>query len=146
MYVPSYITDSGDSAVVTHCGRRSGVVAANIVCGLTEFGRDTTDISQVRDEYDAEVVIDSIQRWNVDTSHIRRDDELPSHVNVFRGPEGDRMIIAGGILYRNFALPYPIDCNHTDCFCCLYRRSRRMTRGLTSRRFTSAYAPDQGGD
>ena len=72
------------------------MVAAKIACGLTEFGRDTASISQVRNDDDAEVIIDSIRRWNVDTSHIRRDDELPSHTNVFRGPEGDRMIIAGG--------------------------------------------------
>jgi ribokinase/sulfofructose kinase len=107
--------------------RRGGGVAANVACALAALDHDTGVISRVGDDRAAEEIIGSIREWGVDTDGIHRADGESSYTLILRGPEGGRMIVAGGDSVPELRL------QATD-------RERLRSADAV---FTSAYAPDR---
>ncbi|KAB1187506.1 MULTISPECIES: carbohydrate kinase family protein [Haloferax] len=103
-----------------------GGVAANVASGLAEFGNDTGVITRVGEETAAEIEAD-LQARDIDCTRIQSGAEESSYTLILRGPDGERMIVAGGQSVPNLRL----DDQDIE-----YASQANVV-------FTSAYAPDE---
>ena len=125
VYAVSNLPAPDGGAFVTDYYERAGGVAANVACALAALEYDATVISRVGRDDAADVIIDSLAEHGVTTS-IQRGDGQSSYTLILRGPDGNRMIIAGGDCIPQLRLS-PQDCDQLRAAGCI---------------FTSAYAPD----
>ncbi|WP_411964486.1 carbohydrate kinase family protein [Haloferax sp. YSMS24] len=103
-----------------------GGVAANVAAGLAAFGAETGVISRVGTDAAAEIEAD-LRARDIDCTRMQIGSEESSYTLILRGPDGERMIIAGGQSVPSLRLDdrdieYASDANVV---------------------FTSAYAPDE---
>ncbi|SEL80086.1 carbohydrate kinase family protein [Haloferax larsenii] len=103
-----------------------GGVAANVASGLSEFGNKTGIITRVGGDDVAETEADLHAR-DIDCSRIQVGSEESSYTLILRGPDGERMIVAGGQSIPNLRL----DARDIE-----YASDASVV-------FTSAYAPDE---
>ena len=125
VYVVSNLPEPDGGAFVTDYYERAGGVAANVACALAVLDYDAAVISRVGRDDAADVIIDSLETFDVATA-IQRSDGQSSYTLILRGPEGNRMIIAGGDSVPQLRLSAADEdqLRAADCV------------------FTSAYAPD----
>lgn len=102
-----------------------GGVAANVASGLAEFGNDTGIITRFGEDTAAEIE-DDLRARGLDCTRIRSGSEESSYTLILRGPDGERMIVAGGQSVPNLRL------DDSDI---RYASDASVV-------FTSAYAPD----
>lgn len=126
MYAVSNLPEPDGGAFVTESDERGGGVAANVACALAALEYDAAIVSRVGRDDAADVIIDSLDEHGV-TTHVQRTDGESSYTLVLRGPDGDRMIVAGGDSVPQLRLRGR-DCDHLRAADCV---------------FTSAYAPDR---
>jgi len=126
VYVLSNLPEPDGGAFVTDRTRRGGGVAANVACGLSALGHDAAVVSRVGDDDAADTVVESVREWDVDADSIHRGDGASSYTLLLRGPDGGRMIVAGGDSVPKLRL------QESD-------RERLRAADVV---FTSAYAPD----
>jgi len=127
VYVLTNLPEPDGGAFVTDRTRRGGGVAANVACGLAALDHDAAVVSRVGDDDAADRIVESVREWGVDADGIHRGDGASSYTLVLRGPDGGRMIVAGG-----------------DSVPRLRLRDRDRKRLRDARVvFTSAYAPDR---
>ncbi|ELZ89011.1 sugar kinase [Haloferax elongans ATCC BAA-1513] len=103
-----------------------GGVAANVASGLAEFENKTGIITRVGTDDAAETEAD-LQARAIDCSRIQTGSEESSYTLILRGPDGERMIVAGGQSIPNLRL----DARDIE-----YAGDANVV-------FTSAYAPDE---
>ncbi|KTG30312.1 carbohydrate kinase family protein [Haloferax profundi] len=103
-----------------------GGVAANVASGLAEFGNKTGVITRLGVD-SADEIEDDLQARGLDCSRIRSGPEESSYTLILRGPDGKRMIVAGGQSVPNLRL----DDQDIE-----YASDASVV-------FTSAYAPDE---
>ena len=103
-----------------------GGVAANVAAGLAAFGTETGIISRVGADAAAEIEAD-LRARDIDCTRIQTGSEESSYTLILRGPEGERMIVAGGQSVPNLRL----DDDDIE-----YASEANVV-------FTSAYAPDE---
>jgi len=125
VYAVSNLPEPDGGAFVTDYEERAGGVAANVACALAALEHDATVISRVGRDDAADVILDSLHEHGVDAA-VRRGDDDSSYTLVIRGPDGDRMIVAGGDSVPKLRL------QERD-------RDRLLAADCV---FTSAYAPD----
>ncbi|MFC4548844.1 MULTISPECIES: carbohydrate kinase family protein [Halorussus] len=106
-----------------------GGVAANVAAALAELGRETGVVARLGGGEDGERVLADLRERGIDAARVRRGDERTSYAMVFRDPEGERMIVAGGESVLNLRI---------DADDLAYLREADAV-------FTSAYAPDPAG-
>lgn len=126
VYGLSNLPEPDGGAFVREQTERAGGVAANVACALAELDHDTTVVSRVGRDDAGDRVVASLADWGVDASRVRRGDDATSYALVLRGPDGDRMIIAGGDSVPGLELTAS-DAEALRAADCV---------------FTSAYAPD----
>ncbi|WP_232700312.1 carbohydrate kinase family protein [Halobacterium wangiae] len=126
VYGLSNLPEPDGGAFVRDYEERAGGVAANVACALSALDHDASVVSRVGDDDAADRVLASLADWNVDATGVRRGDEDSSYCLILRGPDGDRMIVAGGDSVPQLRLDEADRerCRDADCV------------------FTSAYAPD----
>lgn len=125
IYTLSNLPEPDGGAFVRDHTTDVGGVAANVAAGLARFGTETGIISRVGADTAAEIT-DDLRARGIDCARIRTGSEESSYTLVLRGPNGQRMIIAGGQSVPNLRL--------TD---------RDVTYASEAAVvFTSAYAPD----
>ena len=95
VYALSNLPEPDGGAFVTGYDERAGGVAANVACALASLEYDATVVSRVGRDDAAGVIVDSLTDHGV-TPAVRRGREESSYTLVLRGPEGHRMIGAGG--------------------------------------------------
>jgi ribokinase/sulfofructose kinase len=127
VYVLSNLPEPDGGAFVTDRTQRGGGVAANVACGLAALDHDAAVVSRVGDDDAADLIVDSVREWGVDADAVRRGDGESSYTLILRGPDGGRMIVAGGDSVPNLRL----------------RDSDRERLRAADAVFTSAYAPDR---
>ena len=127
VFVLSNLPEPDGGAFVRGRERRGGGVAANVACALAALDHDTAVISRVGDDDAAEEIVGSLREWGVDVDGIRRGDGESSYTLLLRGPDGGRMIVAGGDSVPRLRLR---------------AADRERLRGADAV-FTSAYAPDR---
>lgn len=125
VYAVSNLPEPDGGAFVTDYYERAGGVAANVACALSALDYDAAVISRVGRDDAADVIVDSLVEHGVTTS-LQRGDGQSSYTLILRGPDGKRMIIAGGDCVPQLQLS-PADCDQLRAANCV---------------FTSAYAPD----
>jgi ribokinase/sulfofructose kinase len=126
IYELSNLPEPDGGAFVTGYDERGGGVAANVACGLASLGHDATVVSRVGRDEAADVIVDSLTDHGV-AAAVRRGECDSSYTLVLRGPEGGRMIVAGGDSVPQLRLSEE-DCDRCRAADCV---------------FTSAYAPDR---
>lgn len=126
VYGLSNLPEPDGGAFAREHTERAGGVAANVACALAALDHDAAVVSRVGDDDAGDTVVASLGDWGVDASHVRRGDDATSYTLVLRGPDGDRMIVAGGDSVPGLEL--------TDA-----DRAALRAAGCV---FTSAYAPD----
>jgi ribokinase/sulfofructose kinase len=126
VYGLSNLPEPDGGAFVRDYEERAGGVAANVACGLAALDHDASVVSRVGNDDAADRVLASLADWNVDASGVRRGDGESSYCLILRGPDGDRMIVAGGESVPKLSLTDADRqrCREADCV------------------FTSAYAPE----
>ncbi|WP_049986803.1 PfkB family carbohydrate kinase [Halobellus rufus] len=72
-----------------------GGVAANVASGLARFGTETGVITRCGTDSASEIKADLSAR-GIDCTRIQTGPEESSYTLVLRGPDGERMIVAGG--------------------------------------------------
>lgn len=127
VYVLSNLPEPDGGAFVTDYEERAGGVAANVACALAALDHDTAIVSRIGRDDAGDVIIDSLTDYGVDVDSVQYGDGDSSYTLVLRGPEGDRMIVAGGDSVPQLEL------RDRD-------RDRLRTADCV---FTSAYAPDR---
>lgn len=125
IYTLSNLPKPDGGAFVRNYTTDVGGVAANVASGLATFGAETGIISRVGADTATEIT-DDLQGRGIDCSRLRSGSEESSYTLVLRGPDGERMIIAGGQSVPNLRL------NDRDI---TYASDTEVV-------FTSAYAPD----
>jgi ribokinase/sulfofructose kinase len=125
VYAVSNLPEPDGGAFVTDYEERAGGVAANVACALAALEHDVTVISRVGRDDAADVILDSLHEYGVDAA-VRRGDDDSSYTLILRGPDGERMIVAGGESVPKLRLQ-DRDRDHLLAADCV---------------FTSAYAPD----
>lgn len=125
IYAVSNLPEPDGGAFVTEYYERAGGVAANVACALATLEYDSVVISRVGRDDAADTIVDSIAAFGVETC-IQRGDGESSYTLILRGPDGNRMIIAGGDSIPQLRLG-PGDEDRLRAADCV---------------FTSAYAPD----
>ncbi|WP_430506305.1 carbohydrate kinase family protein [Haloparvum sp. PAK95] len=103
-----------------------GGVAANVASGLAEFGTETGIITRLGTDSASEIEAD-LRARGLDCTQVRAGAEESSYTLVLRGPDGERMIVAGGQSVPNLRLT-DADIEYV---------------GDADVVFTSAYAPDE---
>lgn len=126
VYTVSNLPEPDGGAFVTDYAEHAGGVAANVACALAALEHDATVVSRVGDDDAADVISDSLDEYGV-RKLLQRSDGESSYTLVLRGPEGERMIVAGGDTVPELRL------RERDC-------DRLRTADCV---FTSAYAPDR---
>jgi sulfofructose kinase len=126
VYGVSNLPEPDGGAFVTEYYERAGGVAANVACALATLEYETTVISRVGRDDPADVIVDSLDGYGV-TTRVQRGDGESSYTLVLRGPDGSRMIVAGGDSVPRLRLSES-DCDRCRAADCV---------------FTSAYAPDR---
>jgi len=126
VYALSNLPEPDGGAFARESTERAGGVAANVACALAALGHDASVVSRVGDDDAGDAVLASLTDWDVDASGVRRGEDATSYTLVLRGPDGDRMIVAGGDSVPGLEL--------TD--------SDREALRDADCVFTSAYAPD----
>ena len=126
VYALSNLPEPDGGAFARESTERAGGVAANVACALAALDHDASVVSRIGNDDAGDTVLESLTDWGVDASGVRRGDDDTSYTLVLRGPDGDRMIVAGGDSVPGLAL--------TDAD----RESLRDADCV----FTSAYAPD----
>ncbi|MFC3478021.1 carbohydrate kinase family protein [Halobacterium litoreum] len=126
VYGLSNLPEPDGGAFVRDYEERAGGVAANVACALAALDHETSVVSRVGRDDAADRVLDSLADYGVDASGVRRGDDDTSYALVLRGPEGDRMIVAGGDSVPALELT---------------AEDRERVRNADCA-FTSAYAPD----
>lgn len=126
VYSVSNLPEPDGGAFVTDYYERAGGVAANVACALSALEHDATVISRVGRDDAADVIIDSLAEHGV-TPSMQRSDGESSYTLILLGPDGDRMIVAGGDCVPQLRLSSE-DCDQLRAADCV---------------FTSAYAPDR---
>ena len=96
VYALTNLPEPDGGAFVTDRTRRGGGVAANVACALAALDHDAAVISRVGDDDAADVIVESIRSWGVDADAVRRGAGASSYTLILRGPDGGRMIVAGG--------------------------------------------------
>jgi len=127
VYGLSNLPEPDGGAFVRDYEERAGGVAANVACALAELDHDAAVISRVGRDDAADRVLDSLAEYGVDADGVRRGDDDTSYALVLRGPDGDRMIVAGGDSVPALELTGEDRARVRDADCA----------------FTSAYAPDR---
>jgi ribokinase/sulfofructose kinase len=125
VYVVSNLPEPDGGAFVTDYYERAGGVAANVACALAALEHDAAVVSRVGRDDAADVITDSLAEYGVATD-IHRGADDSSYTLVLRGPDGDRMIVAGGDSVPQLRLSTR-NCETLRAADCV---------------FTSAYAPD----
>jgi sulfofructose kinase len=125
IYTVSNLPEPDGGAFVTDYEECAGGVAANVACALASLAHDTAVISRVGRDDAAAVIIDSLEEYGVD-ANLHRGDGDSSYTLILRGPDGGRMIVAGGDSVPQLRLS-DRDCEQLRAADCV---------------FTSAYAPD----
>lgn len=126
VYAVTNLPEPDGGAFVIDETERAGGVAANVSCALATLDHEAAVISRVGRDEAAAVSLESLAACDVDTSKVRRGDDPSSYTVILRGPDGDRMIVAGGDSVPGLELQ-PAD-----------RPALRAADVV----FTSAYAPD----
>ncbi|SEW13850.1 carbohydrate kinase family protein [Halobacterium jilantaiense] len=126
VYALSNLPEPDGGAFARESTERAGGVAANVACALAALDHDASVVSRIGDDDAGDTVLDSLADWGVDASGVRRGEDATSYTLVLRGPDGDRMIVAGGDSVPGLEL--------TDA-------DRDALRDADCV-FTSAYAPD----
>jgi len=126
VYAVTNLPEPDGGAFVTDYSERAGGVAANVACALATLEYDPTVVSRVGRDDAADVIVDSLDEHGV-TPAIQRGEGESSYTLILRGPDGGRMIVAGGdsILQLRLSERDRDRCRAADCV------------------FTSAYAPDR---
>ena len=127
VYVLSNLPAPDGGAFVTDRTHRGGGVAANVACGVSALDHDAAVVSRVGADDAADTIVESIREWGVDADTVHSGDGASSYTLVLRGPDGDRMIVAGGDSVPSLRLRDP---------------DRDLLREADVV-FTSAYAPDR---
>jgi ribokinase/sulfofructose kinase len=125
IYTLSNLPEPDGGAFVRDHTTDVGGVAANVASGLAEFGHETGIITRVGTDTAAEIT-DDLRARGIDCTRVRAGSEASSYTLILRGPEGERMIIAGGQSVPNLRL---------DDRDIVYASDAEVV-------FTSAYAPD----
>jgi ribokinase/sulfofructose kinase len=126
LYTLSNLPEPDGGAFVRDHTTDVGGVAANVASGLSEFGNETGIITRLGAETAGEIT-DDLRARGIDCSRVRSGPEESSYTLILRGPDGERIIIAGGQSVPNLRL------NDDDI---TYASDAEVV-------FTSAYAPDQ---
>ncbi|MFB6086811.1 MAG: carbohydrate kinase family protein [Halodesulfurarchaeum sp.] len=126
VYSLSNLPEPDGGAFVRDYEERGGGVAANVACGLSALDHDVAIISRVGADEAAGTILESLREWDVDVSTVRRGDVASSYTLVLHGPDGGRMIVAGGESVPHLRIR-PGDRDHLESAACV---------------FTSAYAPE----
>lgn len=127
VYALSNLPEPDGGAFVREYTERAGGVAANVACALAELDHDTAVVSRIGDDDAGDRVLASLADRSVDADGVRRGEDATSYTLILRGPDGGRMIVAGGDSVPGLRL--------TDA-------DRRRLREADCV-FTSAYAPDR---
>lgn len=127
VYALSNLPEPDGGAFARDATERAGGVAANVACALAALDHDASVVSRVGEDDAGDAVLASLTDWGVDAAGVRRGEDDTSYTLVLRGPDGDRMIVAGGDSVPGLEL--------TDA-------DREALRGADCV-FTSAYAPDR---
>jgi len=125
VYALTNLPEPDGGAFVTDYSERAGGVAANVACALATLEYDATVVSRVGRDDAADVIVDSLDEYGV-TPAIQRGDGESSYTLILRGPDGGRMIVAGGDSVPQLRLSER-DCDRCRAADCV---------------FTSAYAPE----
>ena len=126
VFALSNLPEPDGGAFARESTERAGGVAANVACALAALDHNASVVSRIGDDDAGDTVLDSLTEWGVDASGVRRGEDATSYTLVLRGPDGDRMIVAGGDSVPGLEL------TDTD------REALRDADCV----FTSAYAPD----
>lgn len=127
VFVLSNLPEPDGGAFVRARERRGGGVAANVACALAALDHDAAVISRVGNDDAAEEIVGSLREWGIDVDGIRRGEGESSYTLLLRGPDGGRMIVAGGDSVPRLRL----------------RAADREHLRAVDAVFTSAYAPDR---
>jgi len=125
LYTLSNLPEPDGGAFVRDHTTDVGGVAANVAAGLSEFGDETGMITRLGADTAAEIT-DDVRARGIDCTRVRAGSEESSYTLILRGPDGERMIIAGGQSVPNLRL---------DAHDITYASDAEAV-------FTSAYAPD----
>lgn len=126
VYALSNLPEPDGGAFVTDNAERAGGVAANVACALSALDHDTGVVSRIGNDDAGDRILESLDDSGVNVERVRRGDDQSSYCLVLRGPDGDRMIVAGGDSVPRLELDGADRAfvRRADCV------------------FTSAYAPD----
>jgi ribokinase/sulfofructose kinase len=94
-YTLSNLPEPDGGAFVRDHTTDVGGVAANVASGLSEFGNETGIITRLGAETAGEIT-DDLRARGIDCSRVRSGPEESSYTLILRGPDGERIIIAGG--------------------------------------------------
>ncbi len=125
IYALSNLPEPDGGAFVTDYEECAGGVAANVACALASLDHGAAVVSRVGRDDAAEVIVDSLESYGVETT-LQRGAGDSSYTLILRGPDGGRMIVAGGDSVPQLRLS-DRDCDQLRTADCV---------------FTSAYAPE----
>jgi len=126
VYSLSNLPEPDGGAFVRGHATDVGGVAANVASGLAKFGTEAGIITRLGVDAAAEIE-DDLRERGIDCTRVRSGPEESSYTLILRGPDGERMIVAGGQSVPNLRL------DERDI----------EYAGAASAVFTSAYAPDE---
>lgn len=125
IYTLSNLPQPDGGAFVRDHTTAVGGVAANVASGLAELGRETGIVTRLGTDA-AERIETDLRERGLDCTRVRSGPETSSYTLILRGPDGERMVVAGGqsvpsLRLDNADMRYVSDASVV---------------------FTSAYAPD----
>ncbi|MFA1610822.1 carbohydrate kinase family protein [Halobellus rubicundus] len=126
LYALSNLPEPDGGAFVRDHATEVGGVAANVASGLAALGNETGIVTRVGEDA-AEEIEDDLRARGIDCTRVRSGPEESSYTLVLRGPDGERMIVAGGDSVPKLRLD-EADVEYA---------------GEAGTVFTSAYAPDE---
>jgi ribokinase/sulfofructose kinase len=124
IYTLSNLPEPDGGAFVHGYATAAGGVAANVASALAQLERETGIVTRLGAE--ATGIEADLRERDLDTARVRSGPEESSYSLVLRGPDGARMVLAGGRSVSNLRL------TETDM---TYLRGASVV-------FTSVYAPD----